>query len=196
MMNNASAGSEASGTAGPVPRRVTRQLSPFLSASAIACAAAGIATGLDRYLTRSPVREAHVAGTSAWPQHLIAAAFACVLYGTARWRYRRRFGPRSGRLLLLAPFGRPAAARLLATTRQASWRAPAALPPLALIAYCCWRIGEQVTAGLDPGFTANAWGGPSYLGAMACHYLDAGLIIAACAWLLAGILPPAPGQDR
>jgi len=62
-----------------------------------------------------------------------------------------------------------------------------------VIAYCLWRAGEQVTGGLDPNFTVNAWGGPSYAGAMACHYLDLFLISAAAAWLLDKILP---GQDR
>jgi hypothetical protein len=76
-----------------------------------------------------------------------------------------------------------------AAARQASWRIAAAIPLLAVIGYCCWRVGEQVTAGLDPNFTANAWGGPTYLGAMACHYLDAALIIAASSWLLDKILP-------
>ena len=67
----------------------------------------------------------------------------------------------------------------------------AALPPLAVIGYSFWRVGEQVTGGLDPNFTVNAWGGPTYLGAMACHYLDAALIIAVSAWLLDKILLPA-----
>ena len=114
-----------------------------------------------------------------------------LLYGLARWRHRRRFGRGGGRLLLLAPVGRDAAARLLAAARRASWRTVAALPLLAVICYCCWRVGEQVTAGLDPNFTANAWGGPSYLGAMACHYLDIALIVGACGWLLDKTLPQA-----
>jgi hypothetical protein len=193
MTNNAYLTSEThddSSTATPGIRR----LSPVLCASAAALAATGIATGLDRYLTRTSISEAHVPGTSAWPQHLVVAAVACALYGIARWRQRRQFGPRSGRLLLLAPFGRAAAARLTATARRAPGRTAAAVPPLALIAYCCWRIGEQVTAGLDPSFTANAWGGPTYLGAMACHYLDCALLIAACAWLLGRILFPVPRE--
>ena len=168
-----------------------RQISPLLSASAAVLVALGIVTGLVTYLHRSLVRVAHVAGTSAWTQQLIVAGMACVLYGFALWLRARRPGRGSGRLLLLAPIGRSAAVRLGATMLDASWRAVAALPPLALIAYGCWRIGEQVTGGLDPNFTANAWGGPSYIGAMACHYLDGGLIIAACAWLLNWIMLPA-----
>ena len=119
------------------------------------------------------------------------AAVACALYGVARWRHGRG-GQGSGRLLLLAPVGRSAASRLAATARQMSWRCVAALPPLALIGYAFWRIGEQVTGGLNPNFTVNAWGGPTYLGAMACHYLDCGLIIAACG--LAAGPDPAPGH--
>jgi hypothetical protein len=83
----------------------------------------------------------------------------------------------------------------MATMRQASWRSAAALPPLALIGYSFWRVGEQVIGGLDPNFTANAWGGPSYLGAMACHYLDAALMIAVGAWLLDKILPSAVAAE-
>jgi len=176
--------------------RVTRQISPRLAAAAVGLAALGIATGLIRYLERSPVREAHVPGTSAWVPQLIAAAVACALYGVARWRHERRFGRGSGRLLLLAPLSRSAAARLGATMRQLSWRSTAALPPLVAIAYSCWRAGEQVTGGLDPNFTVNAWGGPSYLGAMACHYLDIALIVGVSAWLLDLILLEAAGMNR
>jgi hypothetical protein len=170
---------------------VTRQISPLLAISAAGVTAVGIATGFLRYLDRSPIRESTAPGASAWGQQLAVAAVAGLLYGLARWRHRRRFGRGSGRLLLLAPVGRDAAARLLAAARHASWRTAAALPLLAVICYCCWRVGEQVTAGLDPNFTANAWGGPSYLGAMACHYLDIALIVGASGWLLDKTLPQA-----
>jgi hypothetical protein len=153
--------------------------------------AVGIATGFIHYLDRSPVRESPAPGASAWGQQLAVAAVACALYGVARWRHGRRFGRGSGRPLLLAPLGRNAAARLAAAARRASWRTAAAIPLLVVIGYCCWRTGEQVTAGLDPNFTANAWGGPTYLGAMACHYLDIALIIAVSGWLLDKILPQA-----
>jgi hypothetical protein len=170
---------------------VTRQLSPLLAVSAAGVTAVGIATGFLRYLDRSPIRESPAPGASGWGQQLAVAAVACALYGVARWRHRRRFGRGSGRPLLLAPLGGNAAARLTAAARQSSWRIAAAVPLLAVIGYCCWRVGEQVTAGLDPNFTANAWGGPTYLGAMACHYLDAALIVAASGWLLDKILPEA-----
>jgi hypothetical protein len=168
------------------------RISPLLSASAVAFLSVGIVTGLIEYLDRSPARKVHAPGTSAWTPHLIEAAIACALYGVAWSRHRRRFGRGSARRLLLAPLGATAASRLIATMRQASWRTVAALPPLALIAYGFWRIGEQITAGLDPNFTVNAWGGPTYLGAMTCHYLDCLLIIVACAWLLDRILFTTP----
>jgi hypothetical protein len=169
----------------------TRPISLVLSAATVAFTAFGVVTGWVAYLHRSPVREVHVAGTSAWTQHLIIAGVAVVLYGLALWLHRRRPGRGSGRLLLLAPIGTSAMSRLVTTMREGSWRTLAVLPPLALIAYGWWRTGEQVIGGLDPNFTANAWGGPSYFGAMSCHYLDGGLIIAACAWLLNWIMRPA-----
>jgi len=179
------------GTTSNAISQVTRQVSLPLAAAAGGLAVVGIATGFVSYLHRSPIREAHVPGTSAWAQQLVVAGVACVLYAVARWRHGRRFGRNSRRLLLLAPVSRSAASRLVATMRQLSWRAAAAVPLLALIGYGLWRTGEQVTAGLDPNFTVNAWGGPTYLGAMACHYLDIALITAAIAWLLDKILLPA-----
>jgi len=81
--------------------------------------------------------------------------------------------------------------------RQVTWRSAATLPLLAVIAYSFWRAGVQVTGGLDPNFTVNAWGGPTYLGAMACHYLDGALIIAVSGWLLSRIMfrPPSGRAD-
>lgn len=181
----------------PVPVRPpggARGLSPRLCAVAAGLFAAGVASGWLAYLHRPPAREVHVPGTNAWTVHLILAAAACAAYGVARWRHRRRPGPHSGRLLLLAPLGARAAARLTATLRRVSWRAVAAAPLLGVIGYGFWRAGWQVTSGLDPSQVVNAWGGPSYPGAMAAHYLDCALGIAACAWLLDRILLPAPGE--
>jgi hypothetical protein len=188
MTNNAPTATHAA-TRPTAMHQITRQLSPRLLAYAAGFTAVGVATGVVAYLNRSSVREAHVSGTSAWPQQLIVAAVACALYVVARWRRSRRPDHDGRRLLLLAPLGRSAAARLSAAMRHRSWRTIAALPPTFLIAYSFWRAGEQIIGGLDPNFTANAWGGPSYLGAMACHYLDLALVIAACAWLLNRILP-------
>jgi hypothetical protein len=66
------------------------------------------------------------------------------------------------------------------------WSGRPALRPLAflaavLMAYTPLRAGEQVLAGLDPDFVRDAWGGPSYLGAAAAHYLDGALMFLAAA---------------
>lgn len=58
--------------------------------------------------------------------------------------------------------------------------------------FVAWRVGQQVVAGLDPNVTHDAWGGPSYLGAMACHYLDAALLVAVCHVLLRAATPSDP----
>ena len=69
------------------------------------------------------------------------------------------------------------------------------------------RVGLEVPGGGGGGpsisvsptpvahFTANAWGGPTYLGAMYCHYLDLGLISAAAALLIDRLLAPHPLQN-
>jgi hypothetical protein len=154
----------------------------------------GVIYGLLEFLQRSPVRREHVAGSAAWGQQLVLALGAIVILGAAQARHRRRFGPRSGRLWLLAPLGRHAArrvARALGFGSEATQpgRLLLALPAAALFLFCFWRAGVQVTGGLDPNFTVNAWGGPSYAGAMACHYLDLFLLAASAAWLMDRILP-------
>lgn len=166
------------------------ELSLSLTVLVAALFAAGMISGWFQYLHRSPVLEKHVPGTSAWWQQLAVAVLACVLLGYARWRHLRRSGHGSGRLWLLAPLGKPAARRA-ARMVSGSLRGQSgfARPLVALLAaglffYCFWRAGLQVTGGLDPNFTVNAWGGPTYLGAMGCHYLDCCVLMAAAAWLL------------
>lgn len=50
------------------------------------------------------------------------------------------------------------------------------------------RAGEQVFAALDPDFTRDAWGGPSYLGASLAHWLDTACIFYACSLALSAAL--------
>jgi hypothetical protein len=176
-------------------RRVARQLSAPLVILAAALFAAGGISGLFSYLDRSSVRERFIPGSSAWWQHLAVAVVACAAFGYGRWRHQRRFGRHSDRLWLLAPLGKPAArrvARTLGALRGPSGlgRALLAVPPAAVFLYFFYRNGEQVIGGLDPNFTVNAWGGPTYIGAMACHYLDGLVLMGAAAWLLDRILLP------
>jgi hypothetical protein len=173
---------------------VASQLSGPLAAVVGSAFVSGVSYGILEFLQRSPIRREHVAGTAAWGQQLAVALVAVAILIVAHARHRQRFGPRSGRLWLLAPLGTQAArrvARALGFGGESAQpvRLLLALPAAALFLFCFWRAGVQVTGGLDPNFTVNAWGGPSYAGAMACHYLDLFLTAAGAAWLLDRILP-------
>lgn len=150
------------------------------------------------YHDRSTVRAGHGAGTAAWGPHLavliLAGAFA-----VGAWLRRRRIPfERRPRGLLPAPLGRSAARRIvltaLAVRRSPAglWRLGVLAPLAMLLFYLCWRAGVQVLGGLDPNFTVNAWGGPSYAGAMACHYLDLTVVGAVATGLLDRALLPLP----
>ncbi|QIS07477.1 hypothetical protein F5X71_17100 [Nocardia brasiliensis] len=147
------------------------------------------------YLDRPPQPRAHVAGTAAWLPHL-----ALLVLAIGAVAYLARRGVRAD--VLLAPVSRVAAQRCTRTLRAiprhptALLRVLLGLVPLAVLVYSPYRIGMQILAGLDPDFTANAWGGPSYLGAMACHYLDAALLIAVSAYLLHRLLLPAGNGEQ
>jgi hypothetical protein len=54
----------------------------------------------------------------------------------------------------------------------------------------------QIIDGLDPNQTVNAWGGPTYLGALLAHYLDCIIGFYAAAFLLSRLLLPAADADR
>jgi|HubBroStandDraft_2_1064218.scaffolds.fasta_scaffold68562_1 hypothetical protein len=170
------------------------QLSGPLTALAGSAFVSGISYGILEFLQRSPVRHKHVAGSAAWGPQL-AAALAVIMVVSVGWaRHRRRSGSGSGPLWLLAPLGTRAAARVARAFGFGSEsvqlaRLFLALPAAALFLFCFWRAGVQVTGGLDPNFTVNAWGGPSYAGAMICHYLDLFLIAGGAAWLIDRILP-------
>ena len=151
----------------------------------------GVSIGWLQYLHRSATPLRHVPGSNAWWQHAVVAAVTVAIAGIV-WLARRK---RIEAQVLLAPLGRSAARRLSLLLRQALWRpgsfgrALLATPPLLLFVFGIVRAGYQVTNGLDPNGTVNAWGGPTYIGAMACHYLDIFVVLAACAWLLDRLMP-------
>ncbi|MFJ4654961.1 hypothetical protein ACIP5Y_27115 [Nocardia sp. NPDC088792] len=169
---------------------VRSRLSRPLTALAAFSVTAGVVSGGISYAMRSSQREAHVAGTAAWWQHLIVLLLAVVIIVVLA---RRGFRPAD----LLAPLTSHAAQRLRATAKAAAHHPGAALRlllgllPLVILVYMPWRIGEQVLGGLDPNFIANAWGGPGYFGAMACHYMDCVLLMGVSAGLLHVLLLPA-----
>ncbi len=142
------------------------------------------------YLNRSDQLEPQIAGTAAWLPHLVVLAVVAVWFVVASRRSPL------GWKVIFAPLGRPIAARIRATFRS-GFGVLSVLRCLAvgflvlLEVYMAWRIGMQVFAGLDPNFPRNAWGGPSYLGAMFCHYLDGALLYPICHVLLRRVTAPA-----
>jgi len=134
----------------------------------------------------------HLPDTNAWGVHLVITGLTVALI-LAIWVVRRRTG-RAGTPLILAPLGARAEHRLRRTARVAPLRMIPIVLLLAFTAYGLWRAGMQVFAGLDPGFVVNAWGGPSYLGAMYCHYLDGGLMIAAALMVIHLLLVAGPDK--
>lgn len=110
---------------------------------------AGLAFGGYLYTRRDPQVAGFVPWTAAWPQHAVVAVIGALLVLGIR---ARRWPPRTPALTPV--------------------RLVLAAPLLFLLVFAAFRAGVQVLAGLDPNFTVNAWGGPTYLGAMACHYLD------------------------
>jgi len=173
-------------------RPLHRVLSRRLVVAAELLFTAGVSIGWVRYEHRSTTPLHHVPGSNAWWQHAAIAAVALAIAAMI-W-----FGQRSGRIgrhVLLAPLSRSAAERIGLLYHRALWRpaafarALAATPLLLVMMFFLFRGGFQVTSGIDPNATINAWGGPTYIGAMACHYLDGLLIMAAAAWLLNLLLP-------
>jgi hypothetical protein len=154
----------------------------------------GIAEGAVAYAHRSLVLARHAAGTNAITIHLILAAAAAAVVIAVQLR---RSGPRArgGPSPWAAPFSGQAASRLLRALRPRSAAAAARAVPVALLTlillYCPCRLGAQVIGGLDPNATVNAWGGPSYAGALLAHGLDGVLIFFAGAFLLSRLLPAA-----
>jgi hypothetical protein len=173
---------------------IASQLSGPLLALVGSAFSSGVIYGLIRFLERSPVRQQQVTGTAAWGPQLAVAVGTAVILSFAYSRHSRRFGRRSGRLWLLAPIGTRAARRMAEVLGFGSEparpvRLLLVIPAGALFLFCFWRAGAQVSGGLDPNFTVNAWGGPSYGGALACHYLDLFVTAAGAAWLIDRILP-------
>jgi hypothetical protein len=182
----------------PTHTPVPRSLSKRLLAVAELLFTGGVSIGWLSYEHRSATPVRHIPGSNAWWQHAAVAVIAIAVAGVI-WLGRRsgRIGPR----VLVAPLSRSAAERISLLFRQ-GLRRPAGLgrallasPLLLLFAYGFFRAGYQVTNGLDPNSTVNAWGGPTYLGAMACHYLDLFVIMAATGWLLDRLLPRSRGRS-
>jgi len=165
--------------------------------------ATGIAEGAAEYARRPPEIEQHVAGTNAITVHVLIAVAAAVAVTGIQSRRSRQSAWHRGPSPWAAPFSAGAASRLRRTIRFAGGlsvpnlaRAAAAVPLVLVLLYIPFRMGLQITGGLDPNATVNAWGGPTYLGALLAHDLDGIVGFYAAAFLLSRFLPPAAAADR
>ncbi|WP_341267961.1 hypothetical protein [Gordonia malaquae] len=153
---------------------------------------AGLVQGAVLYAGRPADPGPHVAGTAAWWPHLALAAVTAVV-AVSVYVHRRQAG-RRGPVVLL-PLGARAHRRVRRTLheiRRRPARGVATAALVALILYGAFRIGLQFVAGLDPSFTVDAWGGPTYIGALAAHLLDAVALMSAAAWALDKIMLDEP----
>ncbi|WP_147916270.1 hypothetical protein [Ruania zhangjianzhongii] len=118
--------------------------------------------------------EPHRPEDNAIAAHLVVSAIvvaagvlATLLTGSLRW--------------LVSPWTRRTGARIRLTFSRRSFtgvlRCTVFVLIAALIGYLVLRMGMQVTAGLDPEFTRNAWGGPTAIGAFLAHGVDAVLCV-------------------
>jgi hypothetical protein len=118
--------------------------------------------------------------------HVVIAVCVIIIVSAIQLFRRRKQLPS----IWKAPFTKDAFARLKATLMPRSFnllttpRIPISFLLALIIAFAPFRIGEQIIGGLDQAATNNAWGGPSYGGAMAAHYMDMLIITYVAALLL------------
>ena len=147
----------------------------------------GLASGVVSYAHRSRVIEQRTVNATANEIEIgVAIAAAAIVAAVQLWRSRNP--GRRGQSPWLAPFSARAAARVARTFRSSAGAAPLrALRALLLILvmlYMPWRMGSVLTGAFDPNAVVNAWGGPTFIGAVAAHWLDCIIGFYAAAFLL------------
>jgi hypothetical protein len=138
----------------------------------------GIAKGAVAYARRSSVIKHHVPGTNAISVHIALAIAAAIVVIGIQVR-RSRSSKETDHPPWVAPFSRNAASRLGRTLRLADGvsvknliRAVVTVVLVVVALYAPYRIGAEIIGGLDHNSTVNAWGGPTYVGALLAHSLD------------------------
>lgn len=187
---------------GPRLKSPAYQLSRLSGMVFLALFFIGVAGGAVEYARRSPVIARHVAGSNAITIHVaLGIAAAAAVIGVQARRSRRP--AQQWRSPWAAPFSASALARLSRTIRFATGlslrnlaRATVTVPLVLVLLYQPFRMGAQVTGGLDPNATVNAWGGPTYAGALLAHWLDDIVAFYAAAFLVSRLLVPAAAEDR
>ena len=179
-----------------------RQLSRLSAAALLALFLTGITVGAAEYARRSPGIARHHAGSNAITIHVVLAVAAAAAVASVQARQARRPAER-GLSPWAAPFSAIAAERLGRTIRLADGpsvpnvaRFIVTVPLVLALAYEPFRMGAQLTGGLDPNATVNAWGGPTYAGALLAHWLDSLAGFYAAAFLLSRLMLPAAVGNR
>jgi len=160
----------------------------------LASLVAGIIERSVSYARRSSVVEQHVAGTNAIAVHVgitIAATVAVIAIQVLRSRRPIGLDPSPW----IAPFSTRAVRRLRRTftfvngssLKNLARILTGALLLLVLL-YAPYRMGEQIVGGLNLNSTVNAWGGPTYVGALLAHWLDIIVGFYFAAFLLSRVL--------
>lgn len=181
------------------PRRKLSRLSVTVCGLLLAV---GIAEGAEAYARRTPI-ERHAAGTNAITVHLVLAAATATVVIVTQARRSRQPAPRRGPSPWAAPFSADAVSRLLRTLRFADGpslpnlaRAVTTVLLVLVLLYAPFMMGVHITSDLNPNATVNAWGGPTYIGAVMAHWLDGIIGFYAAAFLLSRLLLPASAAGR
>lgn len=148
---------------------------------------AGLINGLVTYVHRSGDKVINDPKANAIIVHIILAVVALVI-GVSVYMINKKKNQAS---LFLKPFSEHAYLRVKATLTfypklsiLSLVRFVATIFLLYILLWEPFRMAMQLIAALDPNFTANAWGGPSYLGATLAHWLDGILLFYGTALLL------------
>jgi hypothetical protein len=157
--------------------------------------AAGIAEGAEAYTRRTPGIERHAAGTNAITVHIVLAAAAATVVIAIQVRRSRQPARRRGPSPWAVPFSATAVSRLLRTLRFAAGPSLAnlarfitALVLVLVLLYAPFEMGAHTISDLNPNATVNAWGGPTYAGAVLAHWLDGVAGFYAAAFLLSRLV--------
>ena len=147
--------------------------------------AAGVATGgllWQQARDEAPLQKTGVATANI--AHIVVALMA----GVVMFTNRRRLAP-----FLVTPFtdawwrSMGASLRWSPHTLRRLRGIGVRVVLLGAVLYCPYRAGIQVLAGLNRNWTLNAWGGPSYIGAIAAHWMDSILLFYGLTALLSAL---------
>lgn len=174
-----------------------KRLSRLTVAVLLAAFVIGVVEGAVSYSNRLSVIERHVASTNAITVHLVLAIVAVLIVFATQIRRSRQPTVQRGQSPWVAPFSTNAMSRLSRTMRLSRGAHVVRLLPTTLLVlvvlYAPFRMGDQIVGGIDPNFTVNAWGGPTYLGALLADWLDCILGFYAATFLLSRVLVATEG---